>query len=221
MKCGARIALGVGVGYLLGRQHKMRLAMMLAAAGATGKLGGGSRELLTQGMERLSSSPELSKLTESVRGELVDTVKSAALHAATSRVESLNQRLQRPSAPSAPSGKKGAAEGESKDQAQDQEEVEEEPQDEAEEQGPDQAADEAEDREEPEDEAEDQEEPEDEAEDQEEPEDEADEEAGDEEPEPEDEDREEEPERPAANRRRTAARAGGSAGRPPVRRTRR
>jgi hypothetical protein len=211
MKCGARIALGVGVGYLLGRQHKMRLAMMLAAAGATGKLGGGSRELLTQGMQRLSSSPELSKLTESVRGELVDTVKSAALHAATSRVESLNQRLQRPSAPSAPSGKKGAAEGESQDQAQDQEEVEEEPQDEAEEQGPDQAADEAEDREEPEDEAEDREEPEDET----------DEKAGDEEPEPEDEDLKEEPERPAANRRRPAARSGGSAGRAPVRRTRR
>ena len=146
MKCGTRVALGVGAGYFLGRRHKMRLAMMLAAAGASSKLGGDPRELLTQGLERLSSSPEVGKLTEQVRVQLVDAVKSAALTAATSRVESLNQRLRQ--GPSAPTGaaQKGEAEGEPQDKAQDEAEGQEKPQGEAEDEGRDEAPDEAQDK---------------------------------------------------------------------------
>lgn len=93
MKGGARVAMGVGVGYLLGRTRKMRLALMVAAAGATGTLGGSPRELLQRGLKQLSSSPELGKITESVRGELLDAAKAAAVTAASSRIESLSDRI--------------------------------------------------------------------------------------------------------------------------------
>jgi hypothetical protein len=36
MKSGTRVAIGVAAGYLLGRTRKMRLALMIAAAGVTG-----------------------------------------------------------------------------------------------------------------------------------------------------------------------------------------
>ncbi|MFD2395649.1 hypothetical protein ACFSVJ_00100 [Prauserella oleivorans] len=67
---------------------------MIAAAGATGKLGTSPRELLQQGAKRLAESPELTKITESIRGELLDAAKTAAVTAASSRLDSLNQRLQ-------------------------------------------------------------------------------------------------------------------------------
>jgi hypothetical protein len=37
MANGAKVALAVGAGYLLGRTKRTRLALMLAAAGITGK----------------------------------------------------------------------------------------------------------------------------------------------------------------------------------------
>lgn len=37
MANGAKVAMAVGAGYLLGRTRKMRVALMLAAAGITGK----------------------------------------------------------------------------------------------------------------------------------------------------------------------------------------
>jgi hypothetical protein len=94
MNSGARVALGLGAGYLLGRTRKMRLALMLAAAGANGRLGGGPRQLLQEGVSRLGSSSEVRELTESVRGDLLNAAKAAAVTAATSRIDALNDRLQ-------------------------------------------------------------------------------------------------------------------------------
>ena len=94
MNSGARVALGVGAGYLLGRTRKMRLALMLAAAGANGKVGGGPRKLLQEGVSRLGSSSEVRELTESVRGDLLTAAKAAAMTAASSRIDALSDRLQ-------------------------------------------------------------------------------------------------------------------------------
>ncbi|WP_329083717.1 hypothetical protein [Streptosporangium sp. NBC_01469] len=88
-----RIALAVAGGYLLGRRQKLRLAMALAAAGATGRLSAGQSDLLQQGLKILSSSPELAKITESVRGDLVDASKAAAKAAVSRQVDSLSTRL--------------------------------------------------------------------------------------------------------------------------------
>jgi hypothetical protein len=94
MTGGARIALGVAVGYLLGRSKKMRLALMLAAAGASGRLGGTPGELLQRGTKALASSPEVGKVVDNLRGELVDALRAAAVTAASSRIDALSDRLQ-------------------------------------------------------------------------------------------------------------------------------
>jgi hypothetical protein len=93
MKPGGRVAVGLVAGYFLGRTRKMRLALMLAAAGATGKLGSPG-ELAQRGVKMLASSPEVAKIGQTVRGELVDALKAAAVTAASSRIDSLSDRLQ-------------------------------------------------------------------------------------------------------------------------------
>jgi hypothetical protein len=116
MNSGAQTAAALAAGYFLGRTRKMRLALMIAAAGATGKLGTGPRELVQQGVKRLSESAEFSKITESVRGELLDAAKSAATAAATNRIGALNERLQQ--GPGAAAGAASdAAGGLTKDEA--------------------------------------------------------------------------------------------------------
>lgn len=118
MKPGPQVVVAVGIGYLLGRTKKMRLALMIAAAGATGKMGVGPRQLLQQGYKRLAASPELGKITDSLRGELLDAAKAAAMTAATGKIESLNDRLQdQLSVPG--KSKRGKAEEPEEDEAED------------------------------------------------------------------------------------------------------
>ncbi|MFD1521329.1 hypothetical protein [Pseudonocardia yunnanensis] len=92
MKCGARVALGVIGGYFLGRTKKMKLAMMLGGM-AAGRKAGGPGELLRTGSKLLNSSPELARLTEEVRGRLLEAGKGAALAVAARQVESLTDRV--------------------------------------------------------------------------------------------------------------------------------
>ncbi|HJQ47570.1 MAG TPA: hypothetical protein VJ870_14825 [Amycolatopsis sp.] len=90
---GARLALGVGAGYLLGRTKKMRLALMIAAAGVTGRTGTSPGALLQNGLKQLGSSAELGKLADVARDELLGAAKAAAVTAASSRITSLSDRL--------------------------------------------------------------------------------------------------------------------------------
>lgn len=92
MRCGMRVALGVAGGYLLGRTKKLRLALMFGGMVA-GRRIGGPRELLAQGAELLSRSPEVARLSEDVRSRLLDAGKRAAVAAATRQVESLTDRV--------------------------------------------------------------------------------------------------------------------------------
>jgi hypothetical protein len=92
VKCGARVALGVAGGYFLGRTKKMKVAMMLAGM-AAGRRAGGPGELLKGGTKLLNASPELSRLTDVMRGRLLEAGKGAALAVATRQVESLTDRV--------------------------------------------------------------------------------------------------------------------------------
>ncbi|HEY3008870.1 MAG TPA: hypothetical protein VGJ63_12535 [Micromonosporaceae bacterium] len=92
MNSRAPVALAMGVGYLLGRTHKMRWALLLGTAAATGRLGGVSTQVLERGADVLRSSPELAKITDSA-GRLVDAGRAAAVSAMSSRVESLSSTL--------------------------------------------------------------------------------------------------------------------------------
>lgn len=101
MKCRTQAALAVGAGYLLGRTHKTKLALGLAAVAATGKFGGVSGQLIKRGTKLLGStdalgklSPQLTEVTDVIRNDLVDAGKAAALTAVRGRIDRLSDRIQ-------------------------------------------------------------------------------------------------------------------------------
>jgi hypothetical protein len=101
MKCRTQAALAVGAGYLLGRTHKTKWALGLAAVAATGKFGGVSGQLIKRGSQLLGSTdalgklaPQLTEVTELIRGDLVDAGKAAALSAVRGRIDNLSDRIQ-------------------------------------------------------------------------------------------------------------------------------
>src|SRR3954454_16144529 len=84
---------GAGCGRrLLPGTEKMKLAMMLGGM-AAGRQAGGPGQLLGQGMKLLGQSPELSRLTDELRGRLLDAGKGAAVAIATRQVENLTERV--------------------------------------------------------------------------------------------------------------------------------
>ncbi|MBF6194817.1 MULTISPECIES: hypothetical protein [Nocardia] len=94
MKGGGRIALGVGIGYLLGRTRKMRFALSLAGAAMARRSAGGPGDLIGRGTELLKSTPELTRITDTVRDELLGAARAAAVTAASNRIDALSNRLQ-------------------------------------------------------------------------------------------------------------------------------
>jgi hypothetical protein len=92
MHCRTQVALAGGIGYVLGRQHKLRLGLLLAAAAATGRL---SRPgaLVEHGARALNATPELGKLSE-MGAPLLAAAKNAATGAVSGRIGSVSDRLR-------------------------------------------------------------------------------------------------------------------------------
>lgn len=95
MKAGQRIVTAVAVGYVLGRTHKMKLAIAIAGMMAGRRLATNPREFLQQGVERIASSPQLSRLSGEMRDQLLEAIKAAALAAASNKIESLGDSLSK------------------------------------------------------------------------------------------------------------------------------
>jgi hypothetical protein len=100
MKCSTQAALAVGVGYVLGRRRKMRLATMIAIGAATGGLGGLATAALKRGGKFLSSTdiagalgPQVGEIVGTVRGDLMEAGKAAAMAALSSRIDSLSDTI--------------------------------------------------------------------------------------------------------------------------------
>lgn len=100
MKGGTQAAVAIAVGYVLGRRKKMRMATVLAAAAATGGLGGIGGPLIRRGAKLLGSTemfgniaPQFRDIADTVRGDLVDAGKAAATAAVSGRIESLTDSL--------------------------------------------------------------------------------------------------------------------------------
>jgi hypothetical protein len=100
MKGGAPVALAIGVGYILGRRRKMRMATMLAVGAATGGLGTLGPAVLKRGAKYLGSTdiagdlaPAVTDIVSTIRGDLLDAGKAAAAAAVTSRIDSLSDNL--------------------------------------------------------------------------------------------------------------------------------
>ena len=99
MKASMRAATAIGVGYLLGRRRKLRTATLMAAATAVGGTTVGGL-LLKRGMKMLNSTeafgkiaPQLTEITDVVRGDLLTAGKAAATAAVSNRVDSLTGSL--------------------------------------------------------------------------------------------------------------------------------
>src|SRR6516162_6481368 len=123
MKGGAQTALAIGIGYILGRRRKMRLATMLALGAATGGAAKLGPAALRQGTKYLGKTdiagalgPQVTEIVSTVRGELLDAAKGAAAAAVTSRIDtlsdSLHDRAETLRNPEAAVGKVGETAGE-------------------------------------------------------------------------------------------------------------
>jgi type IV secretory pathway TrbL component len=100
MKAGAQTALALSVGYVLGRRRKLRMTTVLAGAAVTGGLGSLGGTALRRGLKMLSSTemlgdigPQLGEIADTVRGDLVDAGKAAALAAVNERIGSFSDTL--------------------------------------------------------------------------------------------------------------------------------
>jgi hypothetical protein len=113
MKCGCQMAVAVVGGYVLGRSHKMRLAVLLAlSAAAGGKLPIEPGELL----RHTPLGGPLDKLTGDLRGQLVESGMAVAKKAASSGIESFSDKLQqRAETLRGPAATRGAEPGEAEE----------------------------------------------------------------------------------------------------------
>jgi hypothetical protein len=99
MKGSTRAAMALGVGYLLGRQRKLRTATVMAVATAAGGTNVGSL-VMRRGAKMLVNSgvmdkvpPQVGDLVDVVRGDLLQAGKGAATAAVSSRIDSLTDSL--------------------------------------------------------------------------------------------------------------------------------
>ncbi|WNM42346.1 hypothetical protein RMN56_13875 [Micromonospora halotolerans] len=93
MKSGARVALAVGFGYLLGRRKKMRAALTLAAAVAAGRASqrpGGLKQL---GTDLMNVNPQLGGLSK-LGAPLATAGRAAATAAAGSGIDAISGKLR-------------------------------------------------------------------------------------------------------------------------------
>jgi len=100
MKGGAQTAVAIGVGYILGRRRKMRLATMIALGAATGGAARLGPLAMRQGAKMLGKTdiagalgPQVTEIVDTVRGDLLDAAKGAAAAAVTNRIDSLSDSL--------------------------------------------------------------------------------------------------------------------------------
>ncbi|HET8599724.1 MAG TPA: hypothetical protein VFL99_05305 [Segeticoccus sp.] len=91
---GVRIVAAVASGYLLGRRHKLRLAIAVGGLIAGKKLSTNPRQLARQAQELVENNPQLAELSEQVRTQLFEAARLAAVKVATDRVTGLTENLQ-------------------------------------------------------------------------------------------------------------------------------
>nr|WP_191910461.1 hypothetical protein [Microbispora cellulosiformans] len=116
MKDGLKVALAVIAGYYLGRHHKLRFALVLALAILAARLRGeGAAGALLEQVPKIlgGAAPDFSKITDRVRGDLVDIGKAAARRATSRQIDTLSDKLhERAEALRQPRGRGRAAEEE-------------------------------------------------------------------------------------------------------------
>ncbi|WP_224403158.1 hypothetical protein [Pseudonocardia sp. ICBG1034] len=93
MSNASKIGMAVVGGYVLGRTKKAKLAIMLGGALAGRKLNLTPAGVVSQASKVVAGSPELTRLSDAVRGRLFEAGKQAAVSAAGNRLEALTNSL--------------------------------------------------------------------------------------------------------------------------------
>ncbi len=93
MNNSTKVAVAVIGGYFLGRRRKARTALMLGSWLLGKRLNLNLQSLGREALGQLTAHPEIAKLGSSIRDELIQSVRGAALASVTGRMESLSDRL--------------------------------------------------------------------------------------------------------------------------------
>ncbi|MFC0503788.1 hypothetical protein [Micromonospora costi] len=93
MNSGARIGLAAGLGYLVGRRRKLRVALALAAAVAAGRASMHPGGLLKRGADLLQAHPHLASVGR-LGGPLAVAGKAAASAAAGNGIDAISGKLR-------------------------------------------------------------------------------------------------------------------------------
>jgi hypothetical protein len=88
------LALGLAGGYLLGRTRKAKVALAVASYVVGKRAGISPQQLLTEGLRKLSDTPEFARLEKQVRDELMSAGRSMVTAAANRRLDSLSDVLR-------------------------------------------------------------------------------------------------------------------------------
>jgi hypothetical protein len=94
MNSTGKVAAAIAAGYLLGRTKKLKLAITVGGLLAGKRIATDPRELVQQALGVIENNPELAKLSDQVRGRLVDAGKEAAVAAASSQLNRVSDSIR-------------------------------------------------------------------------------------------------------------------------------
>src|SRR4051812_35296918 len=94
MNTTAKVAAAVASGYLLGRTKKLRLAITVGGLLAGKRIATDPRAIVQQLAAVVEENPELSKLSDQVRGKLVTAGREAAVAAASNRLNRVSDSIR-------------------------------------------------------------------------------------------------------------------------------
>src|SRR5918994_5290643 len=94
MNTSAKVAAAVASGYLLGRTKKLRLAITVGGLLAGKRIATDPRAIVQQLATVVEQNPELSKLSDQVRGRLVTAGREAAVAAASNRLNRVSDSIR-------------------------------------------------------------------------------------------------------------------------------
>ena len=94
MSVSTRVGTAVAAGYVLGRFKKLRLALVVGSAMANKEVRVAGLNLLNQGTQRLTTSPEIRRLSTLASEQLLDAGRTAVVAAAASSIDRVSDRLR-------------------------------------------------------------------------------------------------------------------------------
>ncbi|MCK1815119.1 hypothetical protein MTQ13_12645 [Streptomyces sp. XM4011] len=90
----AALAAGIAGGYLLGRNRKAKVALAVATYVIGRRFPLTPRHLAEEGMRRLREHPQFGELSERMRGDLLESGRTALSAAAARRVDAFTETLR-------------------------------------------------------------------------------------------------------------------------------